>query len=967
MRSNKNESGSSKRRKQSSSSGSLTDLSRQSVGRILRRSKRNNSSVGLKKHDNNLQQCSSSDMPRHESKDNDKKDVDSRVRLVISEAEGCSGDATGNTFRDDNIVGSSVNNLSDGMEEIEDADWEDGLIPSLDFADNNEMTIEFDEPSDSVTRKPIRRATAEEKELAELVHKVHLLCLLARGRLIDRACDNPLIQAALLSLIPTHLEYITKVEKLTAKALHPLVFWFQNNFRIRSSTDEKRPFDLALASALETQEGTSEEIAALSVALFRALNLTARFVSILDVASLKADVGKSEHFSQDAGRLRKGIFSTSTPMVYRQKEVFVSPVKSFSSNEKDNFCETSSRGSSRSKDCYSTCNETQLKDSCVTELNDIGSCEPQNSQACLAEKSQVPKRKGDLEFEMQLQMAMSATAIGAPDGKVGLEVNGSDSNSSDFYSPAKRMKKIVNEGSPSSQAISTAVGSGRVASPLYWAEVFCSGENLTGRWVHVDAINAIVDGELKVEAVAAACKVTLRYVVAFAGNGAKDVTRRYYTKWYKIASQRVNSIWWDAVLAPLREVEAIGTAGTIHLEKDKIDASFRNQSLKDPKVSDNLSTNDFPNNANLLGNSGLEVPKDHGKKIAIGSSLQSSSIAARSSLEDMEFETRALTEPLPTNQQAYRNHRLYAIEKWLTKYQVLHPKGPILGFCSGHRVYPRTCVQTLKTKERWLREGLQVKANELPIKELRRSRKLHKAKVCEDDDYNLDDSEGTTKLYGKWQLEPLCLPHAVNGIVPKNERGQVEVWSEKCLPPGTVHLKLPRVFYVAKRLEIDYAPAMVGFEFKNGQSHPVFDGIVVCSEFKDAILEAYAEEQEKRDADEKKRNEIQALSRWYQLLSSLVTRQRLDNRYGNNLSSLASTDIQTVQGISNLQVGNCQDDEQSLRCQQEETHEKKPDPPSAAIPENHEHVFSIEDRSCDESLVMTKRCHCGFSVQVEEL
>lgn len=45
------------------------------------------------------------------------------------------------------------------------------------------------------------------------------------------------------------------------------------------------------------------------------------------------------------------------------------------------------------------------------------------------------------------------------------------------------------------------------------------------------------------------------------------------------------------------------------------------------------------------------------------------------------------------------------------------------------------------------------------------------------------------------------------------------------------------MFYVAKRLEIDYAPAMVGFEFRNGHSHPVFDGIVVCAEFKDAILE----------------------------------------------------------------------------------------------------------------------------------
>lgn len=32
------------------------------------------------------------------------------------------------------------------------------------------------------------------QELAELVHKVHLLCLLARGRIIDRACDDPLIQ-----------------------------------------------------------------------------------------------------------------------------------------------------------------------------------------------------------------------------------------------------------------------------------------------------------------------------------------------------------------------------------------------------------------------------------------------------------------------------------------------------------------------------------------------------------------------------------------------------------------------------------------------------------------------------------------------------------------------------------------------------------------------------------------------------
>lgn len=32
------------------------------------------------------------------------------------------------------------------------------------------------------------------KERAELVHKVHLLCLLARGRIVDDACNDPLIQ-----------------------------------------------------------------------------------------------------------------------------------------------------------------------------------------------------------------------------------------------------------------------------------------------------------------------------------------------------------------------------------------------------------------------------------------------------------------------------------------------------------------------------------------------------------------------------------------------------------------------------------------------------------------------------------------------------------------------------------------------------------------------------------------------------
>lgn len=62
----------------------------------------------------------------------------------------------------------------------------------------------------------------------------------------------------------------------------------------------------------------------------------------------------------------------------------------------------------------------------------------------------------------------------------------------------------------------------------------------------------------------------------------------------------------------------------------------------------------------------------------------------------------------------------------------------------------------------------------------------------------------------------------------QNERGQVDVWDESFLPAGTVHLRYPRIVQIARRLKVDYAPAMVGFEVRGGRSAPKFDGIVIC-------------------------------------------------------------------------------------------------------------------------------------------
>ncbi|CAA7401407.1 unnamed protein product [Spirodela intermedia] len=451
-------------------------------------------------------------------------------------------------------------------------------------------------------------------------------------------------------------------------------------------------------------------------------------------------------------------------------------------------------------------------------------------------------------------MALSATAVGPSECNLSSDMN-DICGSSDGTSSFKKLKKTERgEFLDSSQVITGAVWSRKKGPPLYWAEVYCGGETSSGKWVHVDAANGIVDKEQQVESASAASRRPLKYAVAFAGFGAKDVTRR-------------------------------------------------------------------------------------------------------ESLEDMELAIKGLTEPLPVNQQAYRKHHLYAIERFLSKYQVLYPKGPVLGYCSGHPVYPRACVQTLQTKQKWLREGLQVKANEVPAKVVKSSQKLGRRQHSEESAFVKDDENPMIELYGKWQVETLHLPPAVDGIVPKNERGQVEVWSERCLPPGTIHLRLPRLVPVVKRLDVDFAPAMVGFEFRNGRSFPVYDGIVVCCEFKDAILEAYAEEEERREAEEKKRREAQALSRWYQLLCSLITRQRLKSTYLDLApDNLAEEQVNQPNSGHNPSHG---------RRQRVSLKAAGRDPLPGG---DHEHSFPIEDQSFDkESSIRTKRCSCGFSIQMEEL
>lgn len=126
---------------------------------------------------------------------------------------------------------------------------------------------------------------------------------------------------------------------------------------------------------------------------------------------------------------------------------------------------------------------------------------------------------------------------------------------------------------------------------------------------------------------------------------------RYCLKWYQIASQRVDPIWWDQVLAPLRDLEMRATGGTVFLEKEHTGSSSEHIIENFLNISGSAEMNYVPSNVNLNAKSSLEGSKDSGKGLGVESSSRSVEIATRNSLEEMELETRSLTEPLPTNQQ----------------------------------------------------------------------------------------------------------------------------------------------------------------------------------------------------------------------------------------------------------------------------------------------------------------------------
>jgi xeroderma pigmentosum group C-complementing protein len=238
--------------------------------------------------------------------------------------------------------------------------------------------------------------------------------------------------------------------------------------------------------------------------------------------------------------------------------------------------------------------------------------------------------------------------------------------------------------------------------------------------------------------------------------------------------------------------------------------------------------------------------------------------------------------------QSLRSSTEFVLERFLRREEALRPGAqPVRTFVSGkgdkakeENVYRRADVLKCLSAESWHKEGRQIKVGEAPLKRvpIRAVTLLRKREV---DEMERETGEKPKQgLYAKYQTEYIIPPPIRDGIIPKNEYGNIDCFVSSMVPRGAVHIPWPGTVRICKKLGIDYAEAVTGFEFGSKMAVPVIQGVVVASENEDLLKDAWRAD----DAEKRKKEQLKAekriLQTWRKFLFGLRIMERVREEYG---------------------------------------------------------------------------------------
>ncbi|XP_069722436.1 DNA repair protein complementing XP-C cells [Phaenicophaeus curvirostris] len=734
-------------------------------------------------------------------------------------------------------------------DELEDA----AVLP----APSNPVEIEIETPEQMKKRERREKRKAEfemylrrimkrfSKEVREDTHKVHLLCLLANGFYRNRVCNQPDLHAIGLSIIPTHF---TKVPagQVDLLYLSNLVKWFVGTFTVNDelSTEKGEPLQSTLERRFAIYSARDdEELVHIFLIILRALQLLCRLVLSFQPIPFKETKGKSASKRQSLSGTSEGQESSATTPKSVGKKC---PCRKAKQNEKSS---ESKEDSKESKKCKTA--QTKRTHKSKFTAGSQEQKESSNEETSLAEKD-VPVRPKNNRRRRVASKVCYKEESGSDEGNISeFEVSEEDSDLSDedFETVPKRRKSSL--GSQKSKV--TAIKSPKPStSESRLSKNTCGAEPKPAKSTAPPLPHAQ--------------RKRNKIISSDEDDGQQEVRKVMGTdQWLEVFLEREDKwvcvdcvhgnvgqpqLCFTYATKPLSYIVGFDNDGSVRDVTQRYDPVWMTATRKsrvDPEWwEDTLQPYKSPN-----------VERD--KK------------------EENEFQVKLQDQPLPTSIGEYKNHPLYALKRHLLKYQAIYPESAaVLGYCRGEEVYSRDCVHTLHSKDTWLKQARVVRIGEVPYKMVKGySNQARKARLAEP--ANRDKMD--LALFGRWQTEEYQPPIAVDGKVPRNEYGNVYLFLPSMLPIGCVQLRLPNLNRLARKLDIDCAQAVTGFDFHGGYSHPVTDGYVVCEEYKEILLAAWENEQAEIEKKEKEKREKRALGNWKLLTKGLLIRERLKQRY----------------------------------------------------------------------------------------
>ncbi|KAI9283030.1 hypothetical protein BC943DRAFT_105072 [Umbelopsis sp. AD052] len=390
-----------------------------------------------------------------------------------------------------------------------------------------------------------------------------------------------------------------------------------------------------------------------------------------------------------------------------------------------------------------------------------------------------------------------------------------------FRSPAPRLSPPP-EDSNSKKKETNPLTAPTSKPPTVWAEIY---DDRLSRWMPIDPIRGFIDEAKAMEPSVSSKNNIISYVIAYHSDcdGCIDVTRRYTSNWEKTNRLRGRE-----------------------LSKSEKEIGRR------PWWDDFYET------------------------------IRRRKVGDRERHEETEFESLDEKEPIPTSISRFNNHRLYALERHLKKFEILEPSATVLGKIKGENIYPRSAVQPVSTMETWLKQGRSIKQGEQPIKTVNaRAVTLEKKRAKEI--ARQEGEELQVGCYAYWQTEKFRPQNVINGVIPKNSFGNVDLYQPDMCPIGASHITIQGIGKIARKLGVDFADAVVGFEFVKQRSVPVLNGIVVPAEAEEMVLEAWQETQAHESRKALAKQEVDIYTRWKRLITSALLHKRLNEAYGDEV------------------------------------------------------------------------------------